>query len=168
MQLDRYFMSQSSEFCCRNPLCCFSTSVCFVIDSVWKFLDTPSNIVSYEILEKSIHFLMPDLAKCLTCLGDLSMSTISDTTSRWYSVSRQVVAGMSLVTPSVTLTIVSLSFCLCYTLFLTIDSVIYKCPEEEIQRSQMWRKRGQGMGPFLPIQGSGNSLSGKAQKRRET
>jgi hypothetical protein len=23
----RYFVSQSSEFCCHNPLCCFSTSV---------------------------------------------------------------------------------------------------------------------------------------------
>jgi hypothetical protein len=27
MQLYRYFVSQSSEFCRRNPLCCFSTSV---------------------------------------------------------------------------------------------------------------------------------------------
>jgi hypothetical protein len=27
MQLCRYFLSQSSEFCCHNPLCCFSTSV---------------------------------------------------------------------------------------------------------------------------------------------
>jgi hypothetical protein len=27
VQLYRYFVSQSSEFCCHNPLCCFSTSV---------------------------------------------------------------------------------------------------------------------------------------------
>jgi len=27
MQLYRYSMSQSSEFCRHNPLCCFSTSV---------------------------------------------------------------------------------------------------------------------------------------------
>jgi hypothetical protein len=27
MQLSRYFVSQSSEFCRHNPLCCFSTSV---------------------------------------------------------------------------------------------------------------------------------------------
>jgi len=27
MQLYRYFVSQSSEFCRRNNLCCFSTSV---------------------------------------------------------------------------------------------------------------------------------------------
>jgi hypothetical protein len=26
--LYRYFVSQSSEFCRRNPFCCFSTSVC--------------------------------------------------------------------------------------------------------------------------------------------
>jgi hypothetical protein len=37
-------VSQSSEFCCHNPLCCFLTSVycccSFVIDSVRKLLDT--------------------------------------------------------------------------------------------------------------------------------
>jgi len=27
MQLYRYFVSQSGEFCCHNPLCCFSTCV---------------------------------------------------------------------------------------------------------------------------------------------
>jgi hypothetical protein len=47
MQLYRYFVSQSSEFCCHNPLCCFSTSVycckrIFRYDLVRKFLDTPS------------------------------------------------------------------------------------------------------------------------------
>jgi hypothetical protein len=47
MQLYHYFMSQSSEFCHHNPLCCFSTCVCcckciFCYDSVWKLLDTPS------------------------------------------------------------------------------------------------------------------------------
>jgi hypothetical protein len=37
------FVSQSSEFCRRNPLCCFSTSVVyFVMDSVRELLDTPS------------------------------------------------------------------------------------------------------------------------------
>jgi len=34
--LYRYFVSQSSEFCRHNPLCCFPTSVYFVIDSVRK------------------------------------------------------------------------------------------------------------------------------------
>jgi hypothetical protein len=50
MQLYRYFVSQSREFCCHNPLCCFSTNVLFlffllfisVIDSVRKLLDTRS------------------------------------------------------------------------------------------------------------------------------
>jgi len=28
VQLYRYFVSQSSEFCRHNPLCCFSMSVC--------------------------------------------------------------------------------------------------------------------------------------------
>jgi hypothetical protein len=41
VQLYRYFVSQSSEFCRHNPLCCFSMSVYFyfVIDSVRKLLD---------------------------------------------------------------------------------------------------------------------------------
>jgi hypothetical protein len=31
VQLYCYFVSQSSEFCCHNPLCCFSTSVYFCL-----------------------------------------------------------------------------------------------------------------------------------------
>jgi hypothetical protein len=47
VQLYRYFVSQSSEFCRYNPLCCFSMRVYFccsyfVIDSVRKLTDTPS------------------------------------------------------------------------------------------------------------------------------
>jgi hypothetical protein len=46
VQLYRYFVSQSSEFCRHNPLCCFSTSVYFCClfryNSVRKLLDTPS------------------------------------------------------------------------------------------------------------------------------
>jgi hypothetical protein len=45
VQLYRYFVSQSSEFCRHNPLCCFSRGfivVHFVMDSVRKLLDTPS------------------------------------------------------------------------------------------------------------------------------
>jgi hypothetical protein len=30
MQLYRYFVSQSSEFCRHNPLCCFSTCLLFL------------------------------------------------------------------------------------------------------------------------------------------
>jgi len=44
VQLYRYFVSQSSEFCRHNPLCWFSTSVCcclFCYDSVRKLLDIP-------------------------------------------------------------------------------------------------------------------------------
>jgi hypothetical protein len=45
----RYFVSQSSEFCRHNPLRRFSrvfiVVVCFVVNSVWKLLDTPSFIV---------------------------------------------------------------------------------------------------------------------------
>jgi hypothetical protein len=45
------FVSQSSEFCRHNPLCCFSTSVyCwsiyYIIDSVRKLLDIPTYNVS--------------------------------------------------------------------------------------------------------------------------
>jgi len=52
VQLYRYFVSQSSEFCPHNPLYYFSTSVhcckrIFVIDSVRKLLDIPSHML-YE------------------------------------------------------------------------------------------------------------------------
>jgi hypothetical protein len=48
VQLYRYFVSQSNEFCRHNPLYCFSTMfiiiivVYFVMYSVRKLLDTPS------------------------------------------------------------------------------------------------------------------------------
>jgi len=35
--LYRYFVSQSSEFCRHNPLCCFSTSVYFVMTQSGNF-----------------------------------------------------------------------------------------------------------------------------------
>jgi hypothetical protein len=52
MQLYRYIVSQSSEFCSHNPLGCFSTSVCclFRYDSVQKILDTLSYF-SFSALE---------------------------------------------------------------------------------------------------------------------
>jgi len=41
-----YFVSQSSEFCLHNPLCCFSANVycccLFCYGSVRKLLDIPS------------------------------------------------------------------------------------------------------------------------------
>jgi hypothetical protein len=49
MQLYRYFVSQSSEFCRHNALCCFSTSVyccLFRCDSVRELLDTLSYMES--------------------------------------------------------------------------------------------------------------------------
>jgi len=46
LQLYHSFVSQSSEFCSHNPLCCFWTSVycrcLFRYDSVREILDTPS------------------------------------------------------------------------------------------------------------------------------
>jgi hypothetical protein len=56
VQLYRYFVSQSSEFCRHNPLCCFSTIVYFCCclfryDSVRKLLDIPSyNVYRVYIL----------------------------------------------------------------------------------------------------------------------
>jgi len=54
VQLYRYFMSQTSEFCCHNPLKDTATSntkgVYFVIDSVRKILDIPSHSESVFVL----------------------------------------------------------------------------------------------------------------------
>jgi hypothetical protein len=47
VQLYRYFVSQSSEFCCHNPLCCNIKGkliLYLVIDSVRKLSHTPSYV----------------------------------------------------------------------------------------------------------------------------
>jgi hypothetical protein len=41
VQLYRYFVSQSSEFCCHKPLCCFSTSVYFYC--LFRYRLSPEN-----------------------------------------------------------------------------------------------------------------------------
>jgi hypothetical protein len=70
VQLHRYFVSQSNEFCRHNPLCCFSTNVCyccFVIDSVRKLLDTPSYMnrrlqrCGFRMLCIPLHFVLAHL-----------------------------------------------------------------------------------------------------------
>jgi len=51
VQLHRYFVTYSIEFCRYDPLCCFSVSVYIVRhDSVRKLLDTTSNIRRQWIL----------------------------------------------------------------------------------------------------------------------
>jgi hypothetical protein len=45
VQLYRYFVNQSSEFCRHNPLRCFSTVCCCFRYWLQKFLDTPSYII---------------------------------------------------------------------------------------------------------------------------
>jgi hypothetical protein len=65
MHLYRYFVSQSSEFCHHNPLCCFPTSVyCFYclfsFDSVRKLLDTPSYMERKKRkIDRKNHLLTP-------------------------------------------------------------------------------------------------------------
>jgi len=59
VQFYRYFVSQSSEFCRHNPLCCFSTCVhcccLFRYDSVRKLLDTPSYVQCRNKWENTVH-----------------------------------------------------------------------------------------------------------------
>jgi len=40
VQLCRYSVNQSSEFCCHKPLCCFSTSVCCYLFRYWLSPET--------------------------------------------------------------------------------------------------------------------------------
>jgi hypothetical protein len=42
-----------------------------------------------------------------------------------------------------------------------INNVFYETTEGRMERSQILRKMGQGMGPSLPIQQTGNILSRK-------
>jgi len=62
VQLYHYFVSQFSEFCRHNPLCCFSTCVCclFRYDSVRKLLDTTSYIETFY----SFNVLQYRLSRC--------------------------------------------------------------------------------------------------------
>jgi hypothetical protein len=58
VQLYRYYVSQPSDLCRVNPLCCFSTSITkgkriFLYDSVRKLLDIPS----YTILLTSVNLM---------------------------------------------------------------------------------------------------------------
>jgi len=59
VQMYGYFVSQSSEFCCHNPLCCFSTSVIVVV--VWKLLDTLLHAALEEAINTSIFFTIHHL-----------------------------------------------------------------------------------------------------------
>jgi len=77
MQLYSCFMSQSSEFCRHNPLCCSSASVyccrrIFRYDSVRKLLDTPSFYPRYPILKTlSISYISDQVSHAYkTCLTE--------------------------------------------------------------------------------------------------
>jgi len=50
VQLYRYFVNESSEFCRHNPLCCLSSACCyFIIDTVRKLMGTPSYLGSRSV-----------------------------------------------------------------------------------------------------------------------
>jgi hypothetical protein len=86
-------------------------------------------------------------------------------TSRQYSVSCWVLSSISLVTHSAALTILS---CNSFKFVLIHDNVLHKPPEKK--RSEGFKSgewRSQWIGPLLPIQWSGKSLSRKAWTRWE-
>jgi hypothetical protein len=55
VQLYRYFVSQSSEFCLHNPLCCFSTSVYFYC-CLFRYRVSPETF-GYTLIRVCVTFL---------------------------------------------------------------------------------------------------------------
>jgi hypothetical protein len=57
VQLYRYFVSQSSEFCRHNPLCCFSTSVYCCFKHIFRYrlsLETFGYTLVYKNRKESL------------------------------------------------------------------------------------------------------------------
>jgi len=52
VQLYRYFVSQSSEFCRHNPLCCFSTSV-YLCNRIFRYWLSPETF-GYTLVHRFI------------------------------------------------------------------------------------------------------------------
>jgi hypothetical protein len=79
VQLYRYFVSQSSEFCRRNPLCCFSTSVyrCyFVIDSVRKFWIHPRIVIHDDTCSRRPFRKLLDTPSYILLLKHINISIL--------------------------------------------------------------------------------------------
>jgi hypothetical protein len=53
MQLYRYFVSQSSEFCRHNPLCCFSTSV-YCCKLIFRYRLSPETFESTLVCNRIV------------------------------------------------------------------------------------------------------------------
>jgi hypothetical protein len=63
VQLYRYFVSQSNEFCCHNPLCCFLTIVC---GCIFSYRLSPETF-GYTLVASYANTQI-DLAKFALCL----------------------------------------------------------------------------------------------------
>jgi hypothetical protein len=66
VQLYRYFMSQSSEFCRHNPLCCFSTSV-YCCKHIFSYR-LSSETFGYILVRPSIHTYTHTHTHTHTCI----------------------------------------------------------------------------------------------------
>jgi hypothetical protein len=96
----------------------------------------PSPAVDY-LPAQGVHWLP---TKFSSCSVNLNMATLlAQHTSRWYSVSHQLLASISLVTHSAALTIVMQLIKILH--LFTINNIFYK-PQKKNSRCQVWRTRG--------------------------
>jgi len=98
------------------------------------------------MLEKSIHFQTLDLTKFLMCSVDLNMGTISGTTHIKTIYSSLAGIGKNFTGTTLCISddsVMQLIHILHNKEFLLQPPTLH--PEEEIQRSQIWKMRGQEM-----------------------
>jgi hypothetical protein len=86
MQLYRYFVSQSSDFCRHNPLCCFSTSV-YYCKRIFRYRLSPETfgytLVPYNKWHPFVftNHIQPRVWWCVTCAVEkVSLSRRGNTT----------------------------------------------------------------------------------------
>jgi hypothetical protein len=112
----RYFVSQSSEFCRYNTLCCFSTSVycccLFRIDSVRKLSDTPSHILKRhknppqhknepnvsQMLQLNSLETQNEIRGCIQKFPDWVDNEVTTINTRWEATQRVMAAELTRLT----------------------------------------------------------------------
>jgi hypothetical protein len=96
VQLYRYFVSQSSAFCCHNPLCCFSTNVyCCLSPQSGNFWIHP-RIFNHKVYRINRYIFKHWASQSFLCAQNISVWAllVARCSSRPHSVYCQVLASI--------------------------------------------------------------------------